>query len=133
MTAESKRDRVEQKARSKTLLVISQTYVPDTPAVGQYMHDAAAGMAARRWRVVVLTSGRGYDDPSIKYPARETPDGVEIHHLPTTSLGRQPIPVRLQGQMFVLAQVVLRSNYVGKIICGLEHRSATTLDVSIPS
>ena len=51
-----------------TLLVLSQVYVPDPASVGQHMADAAQSMAARGYRVRVLTAGRGYDDPSVKYP-----------------------------------------------------------------
>ena len=54
-----------------TLLVISQVYPPDPAAVGQHLADAAEAMVRRGWRVVVYTAGRGYDDPSIRYPARE--------------------------------------------------------------
>ena len=66
---------MNQPARPR-LLIISQVYVPDTAAVGQYMADVATEMAARGWDVVVYTSARGYDDPSVRFPARETSGGV---------------------------------------------------------
>jgi len=87
----------------KTLLVLSQVYVPDPASVGQHMHDAAAEMARRGYDVLVLTSRRGYDDPSQKYRWRETRDGVHIRRLPFSSFGKKSIAVRLiAGCIFVL-------------------------------
>ena len=54
----------------KTLLILTQVYVPTPAAVGQQLSDAAAEMVRRGWRVAVLTSERGYDDPSIKCAVR---------------------------------------------------------------
>ncbi len=60
----------------KTLLVLSQVYVPDPASVGQHMHDAAAERARRGHSVRVVTSARGYDNPARRYPLREERDGV---------------------------------------------------------
>ncbi len=100
--------RMSRSARPKTILVMSQVYVPDPASVGQHMADAAAELARRGHRVVVLASGRGYDDPTVKYPARETLDGVEVRRLPMSSFGKRSIPVRLAGQGLFLAQVIVR-------------------------
>lgn len=89
------------------LLIISQVYVPDPAAVGQYIADAAAELAGRGLRVRVITSRRGYDDPSKKYPARETADGVEIIRLPLSSLGKATLLHRLVGQLAFLVQAIL--------------------------
>jgi len=77
-----------------TLLIFSQAYPPDPASVGQHMHDAAAEMARRGWRVRVITANRGYDDASIKYDNREVRDGVEIRRVPFSSFGKASIPVR---------------------------------------
>jgi hypothetical protein len=45
------------------------------------MADVALEMAGRGNRVVVYTSRRGYEDPTVKYPKRETIRGVEIRRL----------------------------------------------------
>ena len=68
----------------RTMLIFSQVYVPDPASVGQHMHDAAAEMLRRGFRVIVYASSRGYDDPTKSYPRRETRDGVEIRRLPFT-------------------------------------------------
>jgi glycosyltransferase involved in cell wall biosynthesis len=99
-------------SQRKTLLILSQVYVPDPAAVGQHMHDAAAEMAKRGWRVVVYASARGYDDPTQRYPAREVRDGVEIRRLPFSSFGKGSIALRLLGGWVFLAQALLRGLWV---------------------
>jgi hypothetical protein len=90
-----------------TLLVLSQVYVPDPASVGQHMADAAAEMARRGYRVVVIASARGYDDPTMRYKRRELLNGVEVRRLPLSSFGKRSILVRLAGQSFVLLQALV--------------------------
>lgn len=101
-----------------TILVISQVYPPDPTSVGQHMHDAARGLAERGYGVRVLTSGRGYDNPSVKYAPRETKDGVDIIRLPLSSLGKRTIFHRLLGQSLFLLQVFLRGLFTPRL-CGI--------------
>jgi glycosyltransferase involved in cell wall biosynthesis len=98
--------------RPRTLLVISQTYLPDTPAVGQYMHEAAAEMVNRGWRAITYTSARAYDDPSIKFPRREVLDGVQVRRTPLSSFGKSRIAIRMLGGLIFVAQVALRGLFV---------------------
>jgi len=93
----------------RTFLIISQVYVPDPAAVGQYVAEAATELARRGNRVIVLTSNRGYDDTSLRYPAREVLRGVEIVRLPFSSLGKSSMAIRLVGALLFLVQAVLRS------------------------
>ncbi len=93
--------------RRKTLLILSQTFVPDPAAVGQYMADAAFEMARRGYRVRVYTSARGYEDASVKYPSRETINGVEIHRLPFGSLGKKSMLLRVLGTACFQLQCLL--------------------------
>ncbi len=99
----------------KTLLVISQVYVPDPASVGQHMHDAAAELARRGYRVVVYASARGYDDPSRRYARRELRDGVHIRRLPLSSFGKGSIKVRLVAQALFLLQVMLRAVFLRRL------------------
>ena len=92
----------------KTVLIFSQVYVPDPASVGQHMHDAAAEIARRGYRVVVYCADRGYENPKVKYPRREVRDGVEIRRLPWTSFGKKSIPTRLIGTASFLLQTVYR-------------------------
>ena len=99
----------------RTLLVLSQVYVPDPAAVGQYMADAAAEMVRRGWRVCVFTSSRGYDDPSVTYPSQESRDGVEIRRLPASSFGKRSLVTRLLGAVSFVFQAIARGLFLGKI------------------
>jgi colanic acid biosynthesis glycosyl transferase WcaI len=91
------------------LLIITQVYVPDPAAVGQQIADTAEEMARRGWDVHVLTSARGYDDPSVRYPRREVRSGVHVWRLPLSSFGKGSIAVRLVAQSLFLVQAVLRA------------------------
>ncbi len=101
--------------RSGTILVLSQVYVPDPASVGQHMADAAAELSQRGHRVVVLTSARGYDDPTVKYPPHETRDGVEIRRLPFSSFGKASIPRRLLGGVLFMLQCIVRGLFTPKL------------------
>jgi glycosyltransferase involved in cell wall biosynthesis len=105
-----------ESANSRPLvLVISQVYVPDPASVGQHMADAAEELAARGYRVVVVTSRRGYEDSSIKYPARELRSGVKIVRLPFSSFGKRSVFQRLAGQLSFLMQVIVRCMFARQL------------------
>jgi glycosyltransferase involved in cell wall biosynthesis len=91
-----------------TILILSQVYVPDPASVGQHVADAAEEMARRGYGVVVYTSARGYDDPSRRYPSRETRNGVEVRRLPLSSFGKSSILVRLIAQGLFFVQAIAR-------------------------
>ncbi len=98
-----------------TILVLSQVYVPDPASVGQHMADAAAELAHRGHRVLVLTSARGYDDPTVQYAAHETRDGVEIRRLPFSSFGKASIPRRLFGGVLFMLQCIVRGLFTPRL------------------
>lgn len=93
----------------RTLVVISQVYVPDAMAVGQVVADAAEEMARRGWRVIVYTSNRGYDDPNVRFPSWERRGGAEIRRLPLSSFGKTSIAIRLLAQSMFMGQAVVRT------------------------
>lgn len=96
----------------KTLAVISQVYAPDPAAVGQYVADVAEEAARRGWRVVVYTSARGYDDPSVCYPRSERRNGVDVRRLPLSSFGKRSIAVRLAAQSLFMLQAIIRAVFL---------------------
>lgn len=98
-----------------TVLVLSQVYVPDPAAVGQHMADAAAEMARRGYPTVALVSGRGYENPSVKYRPRETIEGVDVKRMPLASLGKKTIFHRLIGQTSFLTQITLRGLFTPRL------------------
>ena len=94
-------------SRRPTLLVISQTFVPDPASVGQHMTDVSVEMARRGYRVRVYASARGYEDASVKYKARENLQGVEIRRLPMGSFGKKRFFLRVLGTAVFHLQALL--------------------------
>lgn len=91
------------------MLIISQVFVPDPASVGQHMFDVARELAARGHRVLVYTSARGYDDPSVRYAPRDFRDGVQIRRLPFASFGKKSILTRIVGTISFMVQAFLRT------------------------
>jgi colanic acid biosynthesis glycosyl transferase WcaI len=75
----------------RLLLVLSHFYPPDPASVGQHIADACAEMARRGHRVRVITANRGFEDPSQKFPSRETIDGVDVRRVPFSSFGKKSL------------------------------------------
>lgn len=94
---------------SKTVLIISQVYVPDPAAVGQHLHEVARELARRGHRVHVIASARGHHDPGARYPARERIEGVEVERVPLGNLGKGSIGQRLAGSGLFLGQALPRA------------------------
>lgn len=104
-----------QTSSKGTVLVLSQVYVPDPASVGQHMHDAAAEMASRGYRVVAFVANRGFQDPSFRYPSRETRDGVEIRRLPFSSFGKQSLGLRQLAGLSFVVQCALRGLFLRRL------------------
>ena len=100
-----------------TILVISQVYVPDPAAVGQYLHDACRELVCKGKRVVVFASTRGYEELFRKYKKHEIIDGVEVRRLQLTSFGKTPIAMRLLGGI----SLALQSMILGVFVKDLTH------------
>jgi glycosyltransferase involved in cell wall biosynthesis len=73
------------------------------------MGDVGAELSNRGHEVVALTSDRGYDDPSVRYPSRSTESGVRVRRLPFCSFGKQSIAFRLLGGISFTLQAVARA------------------------
>jgi colanic acid biosynthesis glycosyl transferase WcaI len=99
----------------RTLLILSQVYVPDPASVGQHMHDVAAEMVRRGRRVVVMASERGYEVPDRRYPRSERIDGVEVWRLPLSSFGKGSIGARLAGGGAFVTQAIARAMTLPRI------------------
>lgn len=90
--------------KPKTLLVLTQVFLPDPASVGQHMADAAIEMARRGHRVRVYAANRGYENPAMKYPPRDTIEGVEVRRLPFSSFGKKRILTRVIGTAIFMTQ-----------------------------
>lgn len=97
------------------LLILSQVYVPDPASVGQHMHDAAAAMARRGWRVIVYASSNGYEDSKVRYPRREVLDGVEVRRFGLSSFGKRALPIRILAGVLFLLQAVACGLFVSNL------------------
>jgi colanic acid biosynthesis glycosyl transferase WcaI len=102
-------------ARGKTFLIFSQTFVPDPAAVGQHIASVAVEMARRGHRVRVYTANRGYDDPSLKYPSRETFNGVDVRRLKFSSFGKKSILTRAVGTLSFMIQVFFLALFTPRV------------------
>jgi len=126
--------------RPRTFVFLSQVYIPDPAAVGQHLADAAEELVRRGNRVIVYTASRGYDNPSERYPRRETVRGVDVRRVPFSSFGKSSIMIRLLGGILFVAQVIGRTIFVrgidaivvstsppvasfGAIVIGFIHRA----------
>lgn len=105
----------EKTPQQPTIVIISQVYVPDPASLGQHMHDAAAELVRRGFRVVVLTSRAGYEDPKERYAKREVRDAVEIRRLSWSNFGKRSIPFRLLGAASFLLQAILRTVFMRQV------------------
>src|SRR5437867_6987249 len=70
------------------ILLLNQCFHPDVVSTAQHLTDVAIGLIDRGHQVTVLTSRRGYDDPTQHFNARETWRGIDIVRIPSLGLGK---------------------------------------------
>jgi len=90
--------------KSPIFLIFSQVFVPDPASVGQHIADVAVTMAKRGHRVRVYCANRGFENPSIKYAAREDLQGADVRRLPFSSFGKKNLLTRGLGTLSLLIQ-----------------------------
>jgi colanic acid biosynthesis glycosyl transferase WcaI len=90
------------------ILIYSSVYPPDPASVGQHIFDVATAAAGRGHFVRVFTADRGYDDPSIRYPAYERLHGVEIIRFGWSSFGKKSYVSRMAGQVLFTLQGLMK-------------------------
>ena len=86
----------------KTLLVVSQTFIPDPASVGQHMADVALelarrGHASEKYNVRVYASARGYENPNNVYPRCETIGQADVRRFGFASFGKKKLLLRILG------------------------------------
>jgi len=70
------------------VLLLNQCFYPDVAATAQHLSDLAVELAAGGHDVTVISSDRGYDNPAIRFPRRETWKDIKIIRIPSVSLGK---------------------------------------------
>ena len=69
-------------------LLLNQCFYPDVVATAQYLTDLATELTTRGHDVTVVTSDRGYDDPSVRFPRRERWRNIRVIRVASLSLGK---------------------------------------------
>ncbi|HEY8224771.1 MAG TPA: glycosyltransferase family 4 protein [Pyrinomonadaceae bacterium] len=70
------------------ILLLNQCFYPDVVSTAQHLTDLATVLSDRGHSVTVLTSDRGYDDPSVRFPRREVWNGIDIRRIPSVAWGK---------------------------------------------
>jgi glycosyltransferase involved in cell wall biosynthesis len=70
-------------------LLLNQCFHPDVMATAQQLTDLAVGLTEAGHNVTVIASDRGYDDPSQRFPRRETWRGINIIRIRSLALGKK--------------------------------------------
>lgn len=71
------------------ILLLNQCFYPDVVSTAQHLTDLARGLAERGHEVTVIASDRGYDDPTCRFPRRESWNNIELIRIPSLSLGKE--------------------------------------------
>jgi colanic acid biosynthesis glycosyl transferase WcaI len=71
------------------ILLLNQCFYPDVMATAQQLSDLAVGLSEAGHKVTVIASDRGYDDPSQRFPRRETWRGINIVRITSLALGKK--------------------------------------------
>jgi glycosyltransferase involved in cell wall biosynthesis len=70
------------------VLLLNQAFYPDVVSTAQHVSDLAVELAAKGHQVTVVAGNRGYDDPRIRFPRRETWKGIKIIRIPSLGFGK---------------------------------------------
>jgi colanic acid biosynthesis glycosyl transferase WcaI len=77
------------------VLLLNQAFYPDSVATSQYVTDLAKYLVTQGHEVSVLCDRRDYTQRDRIYPAYEEFEGIQIHRLPSTGLGKRNFFTRL--------------------------------------
>ena len=88
------------------LLFINQYYWPDHASTAQHLTDLAEGLAAEGNECHVVCSQGGYRPGSERPPRHEVHNGVHIHRVPATALGRRSTLTRMADYLSFYARAL---------------------------
>lgn len=71
------------------ILLVNQCFYPDVVSAGQHLTDLAVELAHRGHKVTVVASRRGYDNPTISFPASEVWSGIDVRRVPALGMGKR--------------------------------------------
>ena len=93
----------------KRILFINQYYWPDHASTAQHLADLAESMAARGYECHVLCARARYQPGGPNPPAYEVHEGVRIHRVRATSLGRRGTLARMTDYLSFYAGAMLQA------------------------
>jgi glycosyltransferase involved in cell wall biosynthesis len=70
------------------VLLLNQCFYPDVASTAQHLSDLALELSKRGHQVTVVASNRAYDNPALRFPRRETWNGIKIIRIPSLALGK---------------------------------------------
>jgi colanic acid biosynthesis glycosyl transferase WcaI len=91
------------------ILFINQYYWPDHASTAQHLADLAESLAARGCECHVLCSQGRYKPGEPRPPAHEIHEGVHIHRVPATSLGRRGTWARMTDYLSFYAGAIVKA------------------------
>jgi colanic acid biosynthesis glycosyl transferase WcaI len=96
-------------SKPKTVLVVSQVFIPDPASVGQHVADVAIELARRgfdsgKYQIRVYASARGFENSANIYPRREMIGHVDIRRFPFASFGKKSMLLRVLGTAVFMIQ-----------------------------
>jgi glycosyltransferase involved in cell wall biosynthesis len=91
----------------RRILFINQYYWPDHASTAQHLTDLAEALAAEGHECHVLCAQGRYQPGAPRPPAFEIHNGVTIHRVPATSLGRKSTLARMSDYLSFYARALL--------------------------
>jgi colanic acid biosynthesis glycosyl transferase WcaI len=106
--------------KPKTILIVSQVFVPDPASVGQHIADVALELARRgnakgNYNIRVYASARGFENPSTIYPRRQTLGHADIRRFPFASFGKKSMPLRILGTALFMTQAFFAALFTPRL------------------
>jgi colanic acid biosynthesis glycosyl transferase WcaI len=93
----------------RKVLFINQYYWPDHASTAQHLADLAGSMAASGYECHVLCARGRYQSGEPDLPAYEVHEGVHIHRVRATSLGRRGTLARMTDYLSFYAGALLKA------------------------
>jgi len=99
-------DEAARPLRPSRLLFVNQYYAPDHASTAQHLTDLVESLAARGHECHVLCARGNYKPGSPRPPAFEVRNGVRVHRVPATSLGRKSTLARMTDYLSFYARAL---------------------------
>ncbi len=93
----------------RRILFVNQYYWPDHASTAQHLTDLAESLSAREFECHVLCAQSRYGTGEQARPAYEVHEGVHIHRVAATSLGRKSTLNRMIDYLSFYARAVLKA------------------------